>query len=160
MHTIRPHKVESACIRKYTVALGLGRHGDSSFVRGRRKRASECRWPWFRNFGTGEKIDSGAMRSWALCAAAPRVWWCRPRRAESWACPWAGTRPPSGAGRASAPSSKKTIESHVRALMLEIDGTDNQDKDVEDLPYIRYQLPPNYFLGMQTIVYICYTSTY
>ncbi|CAB3372660.1 Hypothetical predicted protein [Cloeon dipterum] len=39
--------------------------------------------------------------------------------------------------------SKKTIEPHVRALVLEICCNDVQsDEDVE-VPYIRYQLPPN-----------------
>jgi len=38
--------------------------------------------------------------------------------------------------------SKKTIESHVRALVLEMCCNDDQGEDIE-VPYIRYQLPPN-----------------
>jgi ubiquitin-activating enzyme E1 len=36
----------------------------------------------------------------------------------------------------------KPIQSHVRALVLEIFCNDDQGEDI-DVPYIRYQLPPN-----------------
>jgi ubiquitin-activating enzyme E1 len=38
--------------------------------------------------------------------------------------------------------SGKPIESHVRALVLEMCCNDDQGEDIE-VPYIRYQLPPN-----------------
>lgn len=38
--------------------------------------------------------------------------------------------------------SKKTIENHVRALVLEMCCNDDQGEDIE-VPYIRYQLPLN-----------------